>query len=418
MPLFEYKGVNSSGKTVKGLKDAPSRNALRDVLQRTGIYLTDANEKGAKGAAAQAAQNKGKGLSREVNISFLGNSVGLRDVAVMTRQFATLQRSAIPLVECLNALTDQAENPALKSVLATIKDKVNEGSSLGAAMADHPKVFSDLYVNMIRAGESSGNLDIVLDRLSDFIEAQVKLRSKIIGAMTYPAIMTLVGFALILMLFSFVIPRVTGMFKQQKKALPFITEMLLAISDIVTQWWWLIIIVAVGSVVGFRRWSVSPKGKPIWDTFVLKVPIFGNLTRMIAVSRFSRTLATLLASGVPLLKAMDIVKNILGNHRLITVVEQARENIREGESIAAPLKRSKEFPPIVTHMIAIGERAGKLEDMLENVAKSYNEQIDDRISSLTTLLEPIMIVVMGGAVAFIVFAIMLPILQLNDGIGG
>jgi general secretion pathway protein F len=412
VPLFEYKGINSGGKAVRGLKDAANKGALREQLQRAGIYVTEANEKGGR------AQPKGSGLSREVNISFLGERVSVREVAVMTRQFATLQKSAIPLVECLNALTDQAENQKLKTVLATVKDKVNEGSSLAVALAEHPKVFSDLYVNMIKAGESSGNLDIVLDRLSDFMDSQVKLRAKVVGAMTYPAIMTVVGFGLILMLFSFVIPRVTGIFKQQKKALPFITELMLSISDFVSGYWWLMILAGVGAYVGFSRWKVSPKGKPHWDAWVLKMPIVGGLVRMIAVSRFSRTLATLLASGVPLLKAMDIVKNILGNHRLITVVEQARENIREGESIATPLKRSKEFPPIVTHMIAIGERAGKLEDMLENVAKSYNEQVEDRIAALTTLLEPIMIVVMGGSVAFIVFAIMLPILQMNDGIGG
>jgi general secretion pathway protein F len=412
VPLFEYKGINSTGKSVRGLKDAPNRNALREQLQRGGIYITDVHEKGSN------APPKGAGLSREVNISFLSERVGVREVAVMTRQFATLQRAAIPLVECLNALTDQAENQTLKSVLATVKDKVNEGSSLAAALAEHPKVFSDLYINMIRAGESSGNLDIVLDRLSDFMDSQVKLRAKVVGAMTYPAIMIFVGFGLILLLFSFVIPRVTGIFKQQKKALPFITELMLSISDIVSSYWWLIIGGMFGAFTLFRRWSKSPKGKPIWDTLILKMPIVGDLVRMIAVSRFSRTLATLLASGVPLLKAMDIVKNILGNQKLINVIEQARENIREGESIAAPLKRSKEFPPIVTHMIAIGERAGKLEDMLENVAKSYNEQVEDRIAALTTLLEPIMIVVMGGSVAFIVFAIMLPILQMNDGIGG
>lgn len=411
MPLYQYKGVTSSGKSVKGFKDAPNKVTLRDTLQRNGVYLTDASEK-------KQGQVKGDGLSREVEVNFLANRVSRREIAIMTRQFATLQRSAIPLVECLNALTDQAEKPLLKSILAEVKDKVNEGSSLAAAMGEHEKIFGDLYINMIRAGEESGSLDIVLERLSDFVDAQVRLRSKIVGALTYPAIMTLVGFALIGGLFAFVIPRVTSMFKQQDKELPLITEILLGLSDLFTNWWYLIFAGTIGSVVLFNRWRQSKKGKPKWDLFLLRMPVVGTLVRMIAVARFSRTLATLLASGVPLLKAMGIVKDILGNYHLIQVIETARESIKEGESIAATLKRSKEFPPIVTHMIAVGERAGKLEDMLENVAKSYNEQVEDRISTITTLLEPLMIVIMGGAVAFIVFAIMLPIMQLGDGIGG
>lgn len=413
MPLYQYKGINRSGKAVRGAKDAASKTALRDALQRTGVLLTEAAEK-RKGGVSQ-----GTGLSREVNINVLANRVSKRDLAVLTRQFATLQRSAIPLVECLNALTDQAEKPGLKAVLADVKDRVNEGSSLAAAMKEHPKVFEDLYINMIRAGESSGNLETVLDRLADFLDAQVRLRSKVIGAMTYPVIMMLVGLALMLMLFAFVIPRVTAMFEQQNKELPFITKALLWFSDLVSSWWGVLLaLLGVAIGFGFQAWRTSSSGKPLWDRFVLRVPVFGGLVRMIAVARFSRTLATLLSSGVPLLRAMEIVENILGNHRLIQVVNQARANIREGESIAQPLRRSKEFPPIVTHMIAIGERAGKLEDMLENVARSYNEQVEDRISALTTLLEPVMIVIMGGSVAFIVFAILLPIMQLNSGMGG
>lgn len=409
MPLYEYKGMTAAGKAVKGMKEAQTRNALRDALQRTGVFLTEAREKGQKAPPA------GQGLSREVQFNF--SVVTKRDVSLLTRQFATLQKAAIPLVEALSALTDQAEKPALKSALADVKSKVNEGSSLAAAMAEHPKIFDGLYIAMIRAGESSGNLDVVLDRLADFADGQVRLRSKVQTAMFYPVIMSVVGMLLMGVLFTFVIPRVTKLFEQQRKPLPFITELLLGTADVLSNYWWLIIIVMGFGVYGFRRWQNTNEGRRKWDRFTLNVPVFGGIIRMVAIARFSRTMSTLLASGVPLLRAMEIVKDVLGNRTLVEVIETCRENIREGESVAGPLKRSGEFPPIVTHMIAVGERAGKLEEMLDSVAASYEEQVEGRVEMLTTLMEPMMILIMGGAVGFVVFAIMLPILQLNDGFG-
>jgi general secretion pathway protein F len=343
--------------------------------------------------------------------------VSLRDIALITRQLATLLRAGIPLVESLNALTDQADKEELKKVLSDVRRQVNEGSSLANSLRDHPKFFSDLYINMVRAGESSGNLDTVLERLTEFIEAQIELRAKIIGAMVYPIIMMFVGLVIMTLLFTFVIPKVTAIFKDQGAALPILTRFLIWSSEMFASWWFILIPGAVGMVVGFFKWKGSDKGKPIWDRFILKVPVAGGLVRMIAISRFARTLGTLLSSGVPLLQALDIVKDILGNTRLEEVVEDARVNIREGESIAQPLKRSGEFPPLVTHMIAIGEKSGQLEDMLENVAISYNQQVDVRIQALTTMLEPLMIILMGIGAAIIVFAIMLPILQLNQMVG-
>lgn len=407
MPIYEYKGLNQSGKSVKGILDAESKAALRQVLQGKGVFVTEVYE--GKGSAS--------GESRDVDFKRMLQFVGLRDVAVLTRQLATLLKAGIPLVESLTALTEQAEKDELKRALSDIRQKVNEGSALATAMADHPKVFGDLYVNMVRAGESSGNLDVVLMRLTEFLENQLDLRSKVIGAMIYPIVMTFVGVAILGFLFAFVIPKVTKIFKDQDQALPFITRVLLFIADVVSHGWFIIIPMMIAAVLGFRWWKASPKGRPTWDRFVLKVPVFGQIVRLIAVARFSRTLGTLLASGVPLLQALDIVKNILGNVRLIDVIEDVRVNVREGESIAQPLKRSGEFPSLVTHMIAIGERTGQLEEMLENVAITYNQQVDVRIQALTTLLEPLMIVIMGVAVGFIVFAIMLPILQLNQSFG-
>ena len=267
MPLYEYKGMTSAGKAVRGLKEAATKAALRDQLKRTGVYLTESVEKGQKASL-------GKGLSREVNINIA--IVTKRDVALLTRQFATLQNAAIPLVECLNALTDQAEKPILKQVLADIKTKVNEGSSLAAALSEHPKVFDSLYINMVRAGESSGNLDVVLLRLADFLDGQVRMRSKVTTAMFYPIIMAVVGMLLMLVLFTFVIPRVTKLFEQQRKPLPFITKLLLGIADVLTSYWWLLLILVVVGVYLFRWWKKTEEGRERWDKFTLWVPLFGQ----------------------------------------------------------------------------------------------------------------------------------------------
>jgi general secretion pathway protein F len=236
--------------------------------------------------------------------------------------------------------------------------------------------------------------------------------------MIYPALMTVVGTGILGFLFAFVVPKITQIFEDQEQALPWATSLLIWISNALASWWFLIIPGIIGVIVAFLRWKKTPAGREQWDRFILKVPIVGGLVRMIAVTRFSKTLATLLSSGVPLLTALDIVKNILGNTRLIKVIEEVRVNVREGESIAQPLKRSGEFPPLVSHMIAIGERTGQLEDMLDNVATSYQQQVNIQIDAMTTLLEPLMIVGMGSAVGFIVFAIMWPILQLNQSFGG
>jgi general secretion pathway protein F len=290
---------------------------------------------------------------------------------------------------------------------------VNEGSSLADALGEHPKVFSALYANMIRAGESSGALDVVLVRLADLTESQAQLRNKIIGAMLYPAIMVVVGIAIVSILFVVVIPKVTKIFEDMNVALPWTTRILISVSSFARDYWYLVVALLPAAVFGVRRWMKTPRGRAWWDRTQLQVPVFGELVRMLALSRFAKTLATLLASGVPLLTAMDIVKNIVSNTLLADVIEKARDSIREGESIAAPLKRSGQFPPLVYHMIAIGERSGQLEEMLQNVAKSYEAQVEMRVGALTSLLEPVMIVAMGVVVAFIVFSILMPIMQLN-----
>jgi general secretion pathway protein F len=336
-------------------------------------------------------------------------------VSTLTRQLGTLLKAGVPLAEALGALVDQIEKPGLKRVIAQVKTQVNEGSSLGDAMSKSPKVFEDLYVNMIRAGEASGNLDAVLFRLADFLEAQNRLRAKIISALFYPVVMTIIGAGIMTILMVSVVPKVTSIFADTGKALPWNTQLMIGISDTVSSWKGLVVaFVIVGMVLAFRRWKRTPRGRAWVDRVVLKLWVIGPLARQIAITRFAKTLATMLSSGVPLLRALDIVKSILGNTVLQKVVEDAKESIKEGESIAAPLKRSGEFPPIVTHMIAVGERSGQLEKMLEEVAHAYDLEIDLKMGRLTTLLEPVMILLMGGSVAFVVFSILMPIMEMND----
>jgi general secretion pathway protein F len=407
MPVYEYTGVNAAGKKVKGVYDAESPRALRDHLKAQQIFLTEQTE----------GKSKQERKAGEVRLPFSGpKQPGVREISIMTRQLATLLKAGIPLVEALTALVEQSEDEALKKVIAEVRQRVNEGSALHLALADHPKVFSDLFVNMVKAGEASGNLDLVLVRLTDFLDEQVTLRNKITAAMFYPIIMMVFGTAIVGYLMKFVIPQITKLFDDQKDALPFITVVLVAVSNFVSSFWWLILLAGFGSWRGFQKWKATPAGRRKWDETILKLPVFGIIARMVAVSRFSKTMSTLLASGVPLLTAMDIVKSILGNVVLIEVVEQARLNIREGESIAVPLRRSGQFPPMVTHMIAVGERTGALEEMLDNVADAYSEQVSARIQGLTTLMEPLIMLLMGGVVGFIVFAVLLPILQLNESL--
>ena len=408
MPVFAYKALDQSGKSVEGLKEADSPRTLRTVLRRDGLFLTDVT-----------GEKQSKAASPEVNVRrWVGGRVKADDVAVATRQLAVLVNAGIPLVEALTALVEQVEHERLKRVLSAVKQRVNEGSSLAEALAQHPKAFSSLYVNMIRAGESSGALDVVLFRLADFTETQARLKAKVLGTLTYPAAMMIIGAVIMGILFTVVIPKITKVFEDTKVVLPWTTRYLIGFSTFVHDWWWALGLLVAAGVYGFLRWRRTPAGRARWDIWVLDAPIFGPLVRQVAVARFSRTLATLLKSGVPLLTALDIVRNIVGNTRLAAVIEEARESIKEGESIAAPLKRSGEFPPLVYHMIAIGEKSGELEEMLGNVANAYDSQVETKIAALTSLLEPVMIVVMGVAVAFIVFSILMPILQINTIAGG
>jgi len=407
--VFQWTGIDAKGKDVKGVRDADNPKILRVLLKKDGILATAIEEEHVAQARARSAG--------EVDFARMFERVSTDDIALLTRQLATLLHSGVPLVESLSALIEQVDKPALQSALTQIRDRVNEGTSFAEALQGHPKIFEALYYNMVAAGEASGTLDTVLDRLADHLDASSALRGKVIGALAYPAVMllftvTVVGFMMVV-----VVPQVTGIFEDFDQVLPWYTRLLIFISNTITDYWWLLFGLFGGAVWGFVRWIRTDSGRAVFDARILQLPQVGDLVMLIAVARFSRTLATLLASGVSLLTALDITKRVLGNVELMGVIEDARESIREGESIAAPLKRSGKFPPIVTHMIAIGERSGQLEAMLEHVAVAYDNQVSVRVNTLTSLLEPVMIIVMGIIVGSIAMSILMPMMQMSEFIG-
>ena len=408
MPLFEYRAITPQGRSSKGVIDAENIKAARAKLRKQGLFATD--------VAEGSAEAKTRSVSRLGSMSFgdLVTRVSPADISVMTRQLATLLAAGLPLVESLNALIEQIDNLKLKRILTSVRDRVNEGMSLADAMRQSSRVFTDLYVNMIRAGESSGTLELVLKRLSDYLESQAKLRNKIFATLTYPVIMLFLMIGVIAILFIFVIPQITTIFQESDQALPIYTAVLIEVSEFAKDYWWLVAAMMGAAYYGFHRWTLTPGGRRRFDAFKLRVPLFGKIVRMVAISRFSKTLSTLLASGVNVLMSFDIVQNIVGNKVIEEAIADARESISEGASIAEPLRRSGVFPPIVLHMIAIGEKSGELEAMLLKVSDAYDNEVETVVTSLTAMLEPLMIVVMAGIVFFIMISILLPLFEMNQ----
>ena len=319
-------------------------------------------------------------------------------------------------MDSLSILVEQEENVSLRGALSAVRDTVREGASLADALKANPKVFSQLYINMVSAGEASGTLEITLDRLADFLDEQVRFRGRIAAALAYPAFMTIIGLGMLLFIFSFVMPRIIGMFQDMKQQLPFITLMLLALVRFLSSFWWVLLLALAGGAYYIRRYARTPAGKENIDARLLRLPVFGSLIRMIAVSRFTRTLGTLLQSGVPTLAALDIVRNVIGNSVLANAVQKARENVREGEPIADPLRRSGLFPPVVVQMVAVGEKSGELEKMLLKISDSFDRTVETRLTGLMALLEPVIILAMGLIIGFVVIAIMLPMLEMSSGV--
>ena len=401
MPGFEYKGLSAAGKNIKGQIEAENMKMAKTRLKRDGIYVVEIKDK--KTVAA-----------RKSSSGFNFGGVSVSELAMMTRQLATLIKASIPLVDALAALVDQVDSETLRGALSEVRQLVNEGSSFNKALGKFPKIFPPIYISMCEAGEMSGTLDIILIRLAEFTEKQNQLRNKVRSAMMYPIVMAVFGTGVMVLLFVLVIPKITEVFQDMKQTLPWYTTLLINVSSIMADYYPIIIISVVAVVFVFYRWKASVSGRNQWDKIKMKIPVFGKLIRMIAVSRFAKTLSTLLAGGVPMLNAFDIVKNVVDNRVFEKVIAEARDNVSEGESVAGPLKKSGEFPPIVIHMISIGEKTGELENMLTQVSEAYDFQVDNAVSGLTSILEPVMIVVMGIAVGFVVMAILVPIFDLTN----
>lgn len=415
MPAYEYTGLNAKGRQVKDILNAENVAALKASLKRDGVYLTGVKETRATASARSSSGDAGG--AREIDLSRFTDRVTPKMVAENTRLLGTLLHAGVTLPESLRALIEQVESPRFRGILSAISEQVNQGASLADSMGAYPKVFPKLYVNMIQAGEASGALENVLFRLAEFMEKQLEIRSKVTSAMAYPILLTGLGVIIVAVLMVAVIPKISEMFEGMDQALPWNTQLLIWMSDIASSYWYLVIAGAVGSVYLFKAWRNSEGGRKTFDTLVLRAPALGDLVRKVAIARFSRTLETLLASGVQLLHALDIVRTLLGNVVLEKVVTEARDAIREGEGIAPALKRSGEFPPLVTHMISVGERSGQLERMLGDVANAYDRETNTTIERFTAMLEPLMIIVMGVGVGFVLYSIMRPIMMMTEMAG-
>lgn len=406
MPVFEYRGVNEKGKPVKGIIDADSPRAARAKLRKQNIFASDLT---AETGPAQTGL-----LERRFRLRSLFETVNVMDVSVVARQLSTLTSAGMPLVAALQATLEQQPKQSLQKALTKVRERVNEGLSLADALREHPRIFPELFVDMVKSGEASGALDIVLVRLADYLEEHARNSAKLKAVLTYPALMLTVAGIIVFLIFTKAIPQLKGIFETMGKALPPLTRTLIAIGDFLSAWWWVLALGAVGAVIAVNRYGKTEKGRRHLDRIKLNFPITGELILKISVARFARTLSTLLASGIPILKALEIVEAVVANRVLADAIEDARGSIQEGASISGPLRASGVFPPILIHMVAIGEQSGQLEDMLGKVATAYDNEVATATMQLTSLLEPVIILLMAGIVVFIALAILQPIFQLNQ----
>ncbi len=407
MPIFEYKGLLKDGKNTKGVIDSENLRAARMKLKKDGIFVVSIEDK-KKSTQQKKSTSRGR-----------GGTVPVKDLSLMTRQLATLIKANVPLVEALTAVSEQVENPVLSEALADCKNMVNEGLSLHKAFAKYPAIFTPIFLSMAEAGEMSGTLDIILLRLAEFTESQAELRQRIQSAMTYPIIMLVVITLVIFGLFTKVLPEILAVFESfPDMTLPWYTQAISATSQVFINYWYIFAGFIAISIFTFLNWKNSSEGRKSWDSISLKLPLAGEIIRMVAISRFTRTLATLLNGGVPMLNALDIVRNVVDNHAIAVAIDDAKSNISEGESIAGPLKKSGHFPPLVVHMVNIGEKTGDLENMLTLVADAYDFQVKSKVDTITTILNPLMTLLIGIVIFVIVLSIIVPMFDLTSKLGG
>jgi type IV pilus assembly protein PilC len=402
MPVFTYKGTNRSGATVAGELSANSKSELQSLLRRQQITPTRMSEKG-----------------KEFNLPTFGGGVDSKELAIFTRQFSVMIDAGLPLVQCLEILASQQENKTFQKVLAGTRGSVESGSTLSAAMKQYPKVFDPLYTNMVEAGETGGILDTILQRLSAYIEKNVKLQRAVKSALVYPIGVLTIAVGVIVLLLWKVVPIFATLFAGLGVSLPLPTRIVIALSHFVGSiFGFLIFVGAIAMVVGIKIWYGTPGGRMAIDATLLKIPILGALLRKIAVARFTRTLGTLISSGVPILEGLDITAKTSGNAVIEKALTQVRRSLEEGKSLTEPLKESEVFPGMVTQMIAVGEQTGAMDAMLQKIADFYEEEVDAAVKDLLTALEPIMIVFLGLVVGGVVISMYLPLFSLIGQLSG
>jgi len=411
MAVYQYKAIaRGSGKAVKGVIDADNAVQARRKLRDQELYPTELTQSAEPGLAAVTQGGRRAGRRSRGRVS-------VRDLALMTRQFAVLLRAGMPLVQALNALLDQTSRPRLQATIYEVRDKVNSGSSLGDALAEHPRIFSNLYVNMVRAGEVSGTLETVLLRLADILEHQAKLRAQILASMAYPMFMSLFAMAVIVFLMTVIVPRITKIFEKQNVELPGITKAMISISYFAGHYW---IFLVLGVLGGYTLWRMvvrSEEGRKRWDRVKLRFPLYGSLHLKLVCARFARTLGTMLQSGLTMLPALEVVNTVLDNRHIQLHMDDVKAGVRRGRDLAAPLKETGLFPPMMIHMVELGQSSGEIENMLIEVADTYDDDVRLTIDALVGLIEPAIIIVMGIFVGLLVLAILLPILKMSSNIG-
>jgi type IV pilus assembly protein PilC len=437
MPVFAFEAMDNKGQKVKKEIEAGNRDEAITKVKGMGFHPTSISQKaGAAGASARtgaatatatkasAKAPAARAAAKEAAMPEVAapkkqrvfGGVKLRELTQFTNQLSTLQDAGLPIVRSLRILEGQLKPSMLKNTLMEVASEVESGSTLSDAMSKHPKVFDRLYVNMIKAGEAGGVLDTILERLAEFMEKSLRLKKKVIGALIYPVVVSVIAIGILSGIMVFVIPSFEQMFLEIGLELPTMTQVLLGISRFVGHYWYLLLGIPVVFWIGFKFAVRSPRVRFLVDKFKLNMPLFGTIIKKSTISRFCRTLGTLIASGVPILEALSIIKEATGNDVVTQAVDDVHNSIREGESIARPLGASGVFDDIIVNMVDIGEETGELDKMLIKVADNYDEDVDIAVESLTSVMEPLLIVFMGGAVGFIVIALFLPLINLIQGI--
>lgn len=416
MVIFRYAAKDASGRTVQGTVQANDKNEAVAELRKQNLVVMRVDEGGGPGKKDKSPKGGAAPIKTE-GLFGIKPRCSRQELVVFTRQLATMISSGLSLLESLEVLTEQAESKGMKVACSRVVSELRGGSDLSAAMGTCPKVFNQLYLSMVAAGEASGQMDVILERLAEYVEASEQLKRDIRSAMTYPVVSLVLVLAITAFLMIGVVPGFREVFDGLGAELNPLTENVLRISDFMRRRWYVVLVGAAGLAVALMAFKKTKKGSYICDQLVLKVPVFGPLTRKVALARFSRTFATLIRSGVPIMGTLDIVADTAGNQVVAEVVRDSRESVRNGNMLSEPLSRSKVFPPMVTRMIAIGERSGALEQLLEKIAEFYDSQVKAQIKALTSLIEPILITFMGGIVGTVVLSVFLPILDIVGELG-